>query len=148
MHGQARDGRTLAREAYFLEFARDIASVARMPVMVTGGIRRYPVAEQVLDSGIAVAGMATALAIDPQLPNAWRTDTTVTARLHAAGWKNKVLASVAYMAQVKYQLRRLGKGKPARPGISPAIALLGQQWHDRIGTIRYRRWIVRKAAAS
>ncbi|MCG9040413.1 NADH:flavin oxidoreductase/NADH oxidase family protein [Laribacter hongkongensis] len=148
MHGQARDGRTLAREAYFLEFARDIASVARMPVMVTGGIRRYPVAEQVLDSGIAVAGMATALAIDPQLPNAWRTDTTVTARLHAAGWKNKVLASVAYMAQVKYQLRRLGKGKPARPGIFPAIALLGQQWHDRIGTIRYRRWIVRRTAAS
>lgn len=42
MHGQARDGRTLAREAYFLEFARDIASVARMPVMVTGGHSPLP----------------------------------------------------------------------------------------------------------
>lgn len=37
MQGQARDGRTLAREAYFLEFARDITAVARMPLMVTGG---------------------------------------------------------------------------------------------------------------
>ena len=38
MQGEARDGRTLAREAYFLEFARDITAVARMPLMVTGGI--------------------------------------------------------------------------------------------------------------
>ena len=59
MHGQARDGRTLAREAYFLEFAKDIASVACMPIMVTGGIRRLPVAEQVLASGIDMAGSPT-----------------------------------------------------------------------------------------
>ena len=51
MQGEARDGRTLAREAYFVEFARDIRAAARMPVMVTGGIRRRPVAEQVLASG-------------------------------------------------------------------------------------------------
>lgn len=36
MQGEARDGRTLAREAYFLEFAAQMASVASMPVMVTG----------------------------------------------------------------------------------------------------------------
>ncbi len=52
MQGEARDGRTLAREAYFVEFARDIRAAARMPVMVTGGIRRRPVAEQVLASGV------------------------------------------------------------------------------------------------
>ncbi|WP_199053165.1 hypothetical protein [Aquitalea sp. ASV15] len=38
MHGQTRDGRTLAGEAYFLEFARDIAGVASMPIMVTGEV--------------------------------------------------------------------------------------------------------------
>ncbi|WP_402718274.1 hypothetical protein [Janthinobacterium rivuli] len=41
MHGQTRDDRTLAHEAYFLEFAKDIATVASMPLIVTGGIRRY-----------------------------------------------------------------------------------------------------------
>lgn len=41
-------GSTAAREAYFLDFARDISAVARMPVMVTGGIRRRTVAEQAL----------------------------------------------------------------------------------------------------
>ena len=72
MQGEARDGRTLAREAYFLEFARDITAVARMPLMVTGGIRRRVVAEQVVDSGVAMVGIATALSIEPNLPRDWR----------------------------------------------------------------------------
>lgn len=54
-----RDGRTLAREAYFLEFAKEISVAAQMPIMVTGGIRRYPVVKQVLASGIDMIGMAT-----------------------------------------------------------------------------------------
>ncbi len=68
MQGEARDGRTLAREAYFLEMAADLAKVAQMPLMVTGGIRRLPIVEQVLDSGVAMAGIATALAVEPNLP--------------------------------------------------------------------------------
>lgn len=141
MHGQARAGRTLAREAYFLEFARDIAAVARMPVMVTGGIRRYPVVEQVLNSGIAVAGMATALAIEPQLPHIWRTDTTVAPHLRPITWRNKVLASVGYMAMVKYQLRRLVQGKRTQPDVAPALALAHQQWDTVLRNACYRRWM-------
>ncbi len=73
MMGTARDERTLAREAYFLEFAREIAAVAKMPLMVTGGIKRREVAEQVIESGVAMAGIATALAIEPNLPRNWRS---------------------------------------------------------------------------
>ncbi|MEW9899730.1 NADH:flavin oxidoreductase/NADH oxidase family protein [Chitinivorax sp. PXF-14] len=141
MHGQARDGRTLAREAYFLEFAKDIASVAKMPIMVTGGIRRYPVVEQVLAGGIDVAGMATALAIDPQLPKTWRADTSASTTLRAIRWKNKVLASVGYMAMVKYQMRRLSLGKRTRPDVAPALALVHQQWDTTIRNFQYRRWM-------
>ena len=68
MQGRSADGRTLAREAYFLEFAKDLAAVATMPVMTTGGIRRRAVAEQVLASGVAMVGVATALAHAPELP--------------------------------------------------------------------------------
>ncbi|UAK71224.1 NADH:flavin oxidoreductase/NADH oxidase family protein [Aeromonas enteropelogenes] len=145
MHGQARDGRTLAREAYFLEFAREIVSVARMPVMVTGGIRRYPVVEQVLGSGVAVAGMATALAITPDLPARWRREQESRARLRPIPWRNKVLASVGYMAMVKYQLRRLGRGKVSNPEVAPALALACQQWQTLLGNARYRRWIKAQA---
>lgn len=76
MQGEARDGRTLAREAYFLEFAEQIQAIAKMPIMVTGGIRRKVIAEQVLQSGVAMVGMGTALAIQPDLPNRWKNDTT------------------------------------------------------------------------
>jgi len=148
MHGQARDGRTLAREAYFLEFAQDIAGVATMPIMVTGGIRRYQVVEQVLQSGIAMAGMATALAIDPNLPYTWRSDTKATAQLRAIPWKNKVLASVAYMAMVKYQMSRLARGKLTRPDISPTLALAKQQWDTTFKNYRYRRWMHNQATVA
>jgi 2,4-dienoyl-CoA reductase-like NADH-dependent reductase (Old Yellow Enzyme family) len=141
MQGSARDGRTLAREAYFLEFARDIAEIARMPVMVTGGIRRIGVVEQVLDSGVAVAGVATALAIKPDLPNAWRRGEDPRPEIAPIGWKSKPLASLAAMAVVKFQLRRLGRGREPRPGVSPFKALVLGQLRTASLTRKYRRWM-------
>lgn len=145
MHGQARDGRTLAREAYFLEFAKDIATVAQMPIMVTGGIRRYPVAEQVVASGIDMVGMATALAVNPALPNAWKTDSSAAPSLRAVTFKNKVLASVAYMAMVKHQLRRLSQGRRTQPHVVPTFALVVQQVETLFKNKAYRRWVQRTA---
>lgn len=139
MQGDARDGRTLAREAYFLEFAREIAQVARMPVMVTGGIRRLPVVQQVLDSGLAMAGIATALAIEPALPRQWRAGQNSTAELPPIRWKRKALASLAYMATVKYQLRRLSQGRRPNPGVSPLRALLAEQLKTARRARQYRR---------
>ncbi|KNX78003.1 2,4-dienoyl-CoA reductase [Pseudomonas sp. 250J] len=139
MQGQARDGRTLAREAYFLEFARDIRTVAKMPVMVTGGIRRRPVAEQVVQSGVEMVGIGTALAIAPALPRAWRAGETVVPELRPITWKNKALASLGNMAMVKFQLRRLSEAKAPEPRVSPLWALLRQQWTDAVRARQYRR---------
>jgi len=127
MQGQARDGRTLAREAYFLEFAQEIGKVAKMPVMVTGGIRRKQVAEQVIDSGVDMVGIATALAIDPNLPNEWKQGQNTAPELKAITWENKTLASLANMATVKFQLRKLSLGKSTNPKVSPLWALILQQ---------------------
>ncbi|OUY06849.1 NADH:flavin oxidoreductase/NADH oxidase family protein [Acinetobacter populi] len=127
MQGQARDGRTLAREAYFLEFAQEIRKIAKMPVMVTGGIRRKQVAEQVVESGVDMVGIATALAIDPNLPNEWKQGQDIAPELKPITWKNKTLASLANMATVKYQLRKLSLGKVPNPKVSPLWALILQQ---------------------
>ena len=148
MMGSARDARTLAREAYFLDFARDIAGVATMPLMVTGGIRRRAVAEQVVASGVAMAGIATALAIDPALPRNWRLGRADAPALKPIAWKNKQLASTAHMAAVKYQLTRLSRRQRTAPGVSPAWALVLSQVSARRRAKRYRRWMeTRKAAA-
>lgn len=147
MHGQARDGQTLAREAYFLEFAKNISSVATIPIMVTGGIRRLPIAEQVLNSGIGMVGMATALAIDPHLPKVWREGASNAPVMRGITWKNKVLASIGYMAMVRHQMHRLSLGRPTKPNVSPVYALLEQQLDTAIRNMRYRRWIRRLTQA-
>lgn len=139
MQGQARDGRTLAREAYFLEFARDIRAVATLPVMVTGGIRRRPVAEQVIASGVDMVGIGTALSIDPALPRDWLAGKPSAPELAPITWKNKALASLANMAVVKFQLSRLSRGKASHPRVWPWWALLVQQWGNALRTRQYRR---------
>jgi 2,4-dienoyl-CoA reductase-like NADH-dependent reductase (Old Yellow Enzyme family) len=146
MQGDARDGRTLAREAYFLEFAQEIAAIARMPVMVTGGIRRLPVVEQVLASGVAMAGIGTALAVDPALPRRWRNgETKASAELPPIRWKRKALAALAYMALVKFQMRRLAAGNQPDPGASPLKALLNEQWKTLGRTRQYRKQMSNRA---
>lgn len=144
MQGQARDGRTLAREAYFVEFARDIRAVATMPVMVTGGIRRRAVAEQVIASGIDMVGIGTALAIDPTLPSDWRKGMETAPALPPITWKSKPLASLANMAAVKYQLRKLSQGRAPDPQVSPLRALILQQVSTACRTRQYRRWMAQR----
>ncbi|MDH4478683.1 MAG: NADH:flavin oxidoreductase/NADH oxidase family protein [Rhodoferax sp.] len=146
MQGQARDGRTLAREAYFLEFAQNMMAVAHMPLMVTGGIRRKAVAEQVVSSGVALVGMATALAIDPALPQAWRAGQDVQPALTPITWKNKMMAALATMARVKYQLKRLSQGQTTVPSISPLWALVSQQVSTARQSKKYRRWMAKHSA--
>ncbi|WP_337057138.1 NADH:flavin oxidoreductase/NADH oxidase family protein [Pseudomonas sp. USHLN015] len=146
MQGDARDGRTLAREAYFLEFAQEIAAIARMPVMVTGGIRRLPVVEQVLASGVAMAGIGTALAVDPALPRRWRNgETRASAELPPIRWKRKALAALAYMALVKLQMRRLAAGSQPDPNASPLKALLNEQWKTLGRTRQYKKQMSKRA---
>jgi 2,4-dienoyl-CoA reductase-like NADH-dependent reductase (Old Yellow Enzyme family) len=147
MQGVARDGSTLAREAYFLEFARDIAAIARMPVMVTGGIRRIGIVQQVLDSGVAMAGIGTALAVRPDLPNAWRNGEDPRPQVAPVTWNSKPLASLAMMAVVKFQLRRLSQGREPNPDVSPLRALVLGQLRTALLARKYRRWMASSPAA-
>ncbi|RTY78288.1 NADH:flavin oxidoreductase/NADH oxidase family protein [Pseudomonas veronii] len=135
MQGEARDGRTLAREAYFLEMARELATLANMPAMVTGGIRRLPVVQQVLDSGIAMAGIATALTLEPQLIKHWREGRDPNPQLTSISWKRKPLAALAV---VRHQMRCLSRGHRPNPKVAPCMALVRDQWFIARRTRQYR----------
>jgi 2,4-dienoyl-CoA reductase-like NADH-dependent reductase (Old Yellow Enzyme family) len=140
------NGSTAAREAYFLDFARDISAVARMPVMVTGGIRRRAIAEQALRPsegrpGVAMVGIASAFAFEPKLPEKWKDDAALDIAIPSVGWRNKAYASLAKMAVVKLQLRRLGKGLQPKPDASPLLSLIRQQIITKRLTRLYRAWV-------
>jgi 2,4-dienoyl-CoA reductase-like NADH-dependent reductase (Old Yellow Enzyme family) len=140
MQGNTADGRTLAREAYFLAFAQALAAVARMPLMTTGGIRRQAIAEQVVGGGVAIAGMATALAFAPDLPRRWLAGDAAEAPVQAIGWKDKVMVAMARMALVKRRLRALGAGVADLRSYSPAFTLVVDQLRTLRLTRRYRQW--------
>ncbi|MEV4729858.1 hypothetical protein [Saccharopolyspora sp. NPDC049426] len=85
--------------------------------------------------------MGTALAVDPDLPEKWRTDAEASVEIRPVQLKDKAMASAAGMARVRYQLRRLGRGRPARPGINPVLAYLREAPLRHTALRRYRTWL-------
>jgi len=138
MQGNTADGSTLAREAYFLAFAKSIAKETTTPMMTTGGIIRLPVAQKVLDEGVAMVGIGRALAFSPDLPNQWQHSPEAKAILPNINWKNKTMAAIATMAITKRQLQRIGKGKQAKLNSSPVISLIMDQLRLKKLTKIYR----------
>ncbi|MFK8029345.1 MAG: NADH:flavin oxidoreductase/NADH oxidase family protein [Gammaproteobacteria bacterium] len=61
--------RTVAREAYFLHYAKTIAQTVKTPLMVTGGFRSLSAMESALEEGSANAiGLGRPLCVDPDAP--------------------------------------------------------------------------------
>ncbi|MFE4256875.1 NADH:flavin oxidoreductase/NADH oxidase family protein [Streptomyces sp. NPDC056910] len=141
MTGRSADARTQAREAYFLDLAKDLVRTSPLPLMLTGGITRRATAERVLDSGVAIVGMGTALAVTPDLPDRWRSHREAARQMAPVTWSDKALASAAGMAQVRHQMGRLSRGSDARPRIHPVYTLLSEQWKQRGALRRYRAWL-------
>lgn len=151
MQGNAEDASggtpssTMAREAYFVDFARAIARVAEMPIMVTGGIARLEVAEAALTHdqqgfGVALLGLARAMAAEPALPMDWREARHAQVELPEAGFKSATLNGLATMALTKQQIERMARGKAPGDGGSAIAALLADQWRAARRAKRYRRW--------
>jgi 2,4-dienoyl-CoA reductase-like NADH-dependent reductase (Old Yellow Enzyme family) len=66
---EVRDS-TREREAVFLEYAKSIKAVARMPIMVTGGFRTLAGMEAALAGGHTdMLGVARPFCLDPEFPN-------------------------------------------------------------------------------
>lgn len=141
MSGRAADDRTLAREAYFLELASSLAQTSPLPLMLTGGIVRRPVAEQALAEGVDLVGVGSGLAVDPDLPRKWRESDEAAVELPPVAIADKAIASAAGMARIRYQLQRLGRGRSPRPTVSPKRALAWEMVSDRAARRRYGRWL-------
>ncbi|AMS17648.1 hypothetical protein A3218_26345 [Pseudomonas chlororaphis] len=83
--------------------------------------------QQVLDRGIATAGIATAQALEAALPRLCRSGQQSHPQLPPLRWKRKPLASLATMAIVRLQMHRLSRGRAPKPQVRPWLALLLDQ---------------------
>jgi 2,4-dienoyl-CoA reductase-like NADH-dependent reductase (Old Yellow Enzyme family) len=141
MAGRPADARTVAREAYFLELAAELAKNSPLPLMLTGGITHRETAEEVLASGVALVGMGTAIAVTPDLPKRWRAGREATARLKRVKWRDKTLASAASMALVRHQMRRITRDQDPTGGTHPLHAFACEQRAQRRALGRYQEWL-------
>ncbi len=145
MQGRDEESSSARREAYFVDFAKRIARVAKMPIMVTGGIRRLSVAEEAMQTdsagfGVSVLGIARAFAFDPDLAKKWRAGEAQEINIPIVEWKNKTLASLATMSVTKAQLERMAQGKAPRPNASPVMATIADRIRTTARTRRYNAW--------
>lgn len=146
MQGRREDGTSTGRrEAYFVDFARDIAAKAKMPIMVTGGIQSREVAEQALTHqtggiGVSILGIARAMAFEPDLIKNWQNGKTERVDIPFVSWKNQQLAGLATMVVAYVQLERLALGKEPKAPRFPMLALIRNQLQAQRLTKRYRAW--------
>ncbi|MCP2365419.1 2,4-dienoyl-CoA reductase-like NADH-dependent reductase (Old Yellow Enzyme family) [Nonomuraea thailandensis] len=140
MHG-VLDERTLAREAYFLDLAREVVAASPMPIMLTGGIRTAEGAQEVLRAGVAVVGVATALAQRPTLPRDWSCGRPGPEPLPPSSASDKATVSAAKQAAVRWILRRTAARGTAPETTDPDAALrLDARRRARL-LRRYRAWL-------
>ncbi|PRY44730.1 2,4-dienoyl-CoA reductase [Umezawaea tangerina] len=145
--GTPSDGSTLAREAFFLEFADRLLGTAPMPLMLTGGIRRRAVAQRVLDSGVALVGVATALAMAPDLPARWLAGHEDAAPHPRSRIRHKAIAAAGTQALALRQLTRLAAGRDGVTRLPATAALLLSRLLRARARRRYHAWLAAHPAA-
>lgn len=133
---------TVAREAYFLEFAEKVRNSVKVPLMVTGGFRSAAGMNAALRSGaLDVVGLARLLAIDPEAPAALLQGRDSPQRVRPIITGIKQIDRLAIMEVFWYslQLKRIANGGNPRPNESGLWALLKSVLKSGWGTFRTRR---------
>ena len=133
---------TVAREAYFLEFAEKVRAAVNVPLMVTGGFRTAAGMNAALRSGaLDVVGVARLLAIDPDAPIALLQGRDSLQRVRAINTGLKAVDRMGIMEVLWYtrQLKRIARGREPRPDEGGLSAFLKSVFNSGWGTYRTRR---------
>ena len=136
---------TRQREATFLEYAKAIKAVARMPVMVTGGFRTLDGMEAALAGGQTdMIGLARPFCLDPDFPARMRAgqlqrlpipeDKLILGRGYwgpkSPSTQMRLLNGLGQAGWYYHQIERLAAGQSPQPDLSPTAALVSHLSHD------------------
>lgn len=131
---------TRKREAFFLEYAREIRDVVDIPIMVTGGFRSRDAMEQaIVQDGIDMIGLARPLCVHPDgaadllggkadkigISEDGLTLGSGSWGVNATNWLVKLINTVARVEYYGWQMDRLAAGKDPDPsGRANALGLM------------------------
>ncbi|SDX24493.1 2,4-dienoyl-CoA reductase [Collimonas sp. OK242] len=139
---QPQKASTLAREAYFIEFAEKVRATVKVPLMVTGGFRSASGMNAALRSGaVDVVGMARLMVIDPDAPMALLQGRDSKQRVRPIKTGIKQIDRLGLMEVLWYtlQLKRIANGAEPRPNESGLWAFLKSLAMNGWGAYRTRR---------
>jgi 2,4-dienoyl-CoA reductase-like NADH-dependent reductase (Old Yellow Enzyme family) len=121
----ARGSSSRQREAYFLDYAEKVRTVATMPLLLTGGFRSAAAMRAAVRSGAVDAiGLARPLAIEPDLPARILDGTADRAATAVPRVGIKMLDSLLQSAWFGQQLRRMASGRDPDPGLGKLGAII------------------------
>ena len=134
---------TIAREAYFLDFAKKARAYAKMPLMVTGGFRSLSGMEAALkDGALDIVGMAKPFSENPNIANDLLSGAVTRIDLKKIKLPIAALTSMAEMAWAKTQMHRIAAQKRPNPYIlGPFFNLISTQIAQRKAAKKYRAWL-------
>lgn len=122
-----RKASTVAREAYFLEFAEKIRQEVRCHLMVTGGFRTVKGMNEALASGACdFIGMARPFAVETDLANRLIAGQDVRYGVEKIKTGIPLIDKMAIMEIIWYaaQFKAIGEGKKPNPKLSPLLVFL------------------------
>ena len=118
---------TVAREAYFLDFAEKIRQEVNCHLMVTGGFRTAAGMNAALDSGACdFIGIARPFAVEPDLGNRLVAGQDVRYAVEKIKTGIPMIDKMAIMEIIWYaaQFKEIAKGKQPNPKLSPLKVFL------------------------
>jgi len=136
MSGAGRElkASTIAREAYFLNYARQVRARTRLPLMLTGGFRTRAGMEAAVSEGVVdVVGLARPLALEPDLPRGLLDGTVLDSRVEPRRTGLRAVDGLVEIAWYTAQIHRLGLGRDPDPGLWPWRVLAGLAWDNLFG---------------
>jgi 2,4-dienoyl-CoA reductase-like NADH-dependent reductase (Old Yellow Enzyme family) len=149
---------TTRREAYFLEYAREVRKAVTIPLMVTGGFRSADAMERaIVDDGIDMIGLARPLCVQPDAVTrildgsldkiGIEEDGLVIGRgrfgLNAQNWFINLVNTVSRVEYYAWQMNRMSRGSmPQTDGRNNAVGYF--LWYlSRTTLLGLRRKFVR-----
>ena len=119
---EKRKASTIAREAYFLDFAEKIRKQVQCKLMVTGGFRTAAGMNAALESGACdFIGMARPFAVEPDVTNRLIAGQDVRYAVDKIKTGISMIDKMAIMEVIWYaaQFKDIAEGKQPNPKLSP-----------------------------
>ncbi|MFN0296564.1 NADH:flavin oxidoreductase/NADH oxidase family protein [Acinetobacter albensis] len=133
---------TIAREAFFIDFAEKVRAQVKTPLMVTGGFRSIEGMNQALDSNdFDIVGIARLMAIDPDAPKYLLVGTNSKQTVQPIKTGIKKIDRLGIMEVLWYtqQLNRIAQGKAPKPKESGFWAFIKSVLRSGWGTYATQR---------